>query len=319
MIGNIRKTGIMIMFLLAVLILPGKAYAADMNAQAGIVSVSGGWLNIRSGPSSASAKVGALDKGSYITLQSKNGSWWKVEYAKGKYGYCHADYIRTVSSYTAKVSVSSGSLNVRSGPGTNYGKLGSLSKGEVVIVLSSSGGWSRILYSGNKTGYVSGTYLSSGYEAISIHIPSLKQTDSRWADKTIGSSGKTFAQIGCATTAIAMIESHRRGNTVYPDDMAEELRYTPSGSVYWPSDYIAVTDSSGYLEQIYRLLRQGKAILFGARNLYGSQHWVVIRGFSGGQTLTASGFQINDPGTYSRTNLKQFLDSYPNFYKYFYY
>jgi len=147
----------------------------------------------------------------------------------------------------------------------------------------------------------------------------LKQTDSRWADKTIGSSGKTFAQIGCATTAIAMIESHRRGNTVYPDDMAEELRYTPSGSVYWPSDYIAVTDSSGYLEQIYRLLRQGKAILFGARNLYGSQHWVVIRGFSGGQTLTASGFQINDPGTYSRTNLKQFLDSYPNFYKYFYY
>ena len=143
--------------------------------------------------------------------------------------------------------------------------------------------------------------------------------DSRWAETLIGESGKNFAQIGCATTAIAMVESRRRGHTIYPNEMARELRYTPTGSVYWPQDYVAVTQASGYLEKIYDLLRQGKAVLFGARNQYGTQHWVVITGFSGGSSLTPSGFIIEDPGTYSRTNLKQFLDIYPTFYKYFFY
>ena len=49
-----------------------------------------------------------------------------------------------------------------------------------------------------------------------------------------------------------------------------------------------------------------------------AQHWVVITGFAGG-SLSASNFIINDPGTGSRTNLQQFLNAYPTFYKFFYY
>ena len=100
--------------------------------------------------------------------------------------------------------------------------------------------------------------------------------------------------------------------------MASQLRYTSSGSVYWPSYYKTVTGASGYLTRILDLLRQGKPVLLGATNRYGSQHWVVIRGFTGG-TVAPANFTIHDPGTYSRTNLQQFLDVYPNFYKYFYY
>ena len=305
--------------LLSLWVVPLMTEAADMSSQAGTVSVSGGWLNIRSAPSATSSKIGALQKGSYITLISKSGDWWKVEYEKGRFGYCHGDYIRQLSYDTAKVAISSGSLNVRSGAGTGHGKTGSLYKGDVVIKLSSSNGWSKVLYAGNKVGYVSAQYLSSGYEAVKHAVPSMKQTDARWADKTVASSGKTFAQIGCATTAIAMVESFRRGYTVYPDAMAEELRYTASGSVYWPTDYISVTDAAVSYDRIYMLLKQGKVVLFGARNQYGTQHWVVITGFKGGEHLTPAGFTIHDPGTYSRTDLKQFLDVYPNLYKYFYY
>lgn len=32
-----------------------------------------------------------------------------------------------------------------------------------------------------------------------------------------------------------MMESFRMGRTIYPDAMAKELTYTPSGSLYWPS------------------------------------------------------------------------------------
>lgn len=302
-------------FLLFLLAIP--AHAADSGSQAGKVTTSGSRLNIRSSPSTGASVVTSLNNGSYVTLVSKSGSWWKIEYAKGKYGYCHTGYITTVSGSAASVTASA--LNVRSGPASSHSVTGYLHQGETVIALSTSGGWSKVLYHGTKTGYVSAQYLSSYYSALALWVPNLKQTDSRWASVTIGESGKTIAQIGCATTAIAMVESHRRGYTIYPDAMAQQLTYTPSGSVYWPSHYTTVTSASNYLSGIYARLKQGKPILFGARNAAGSQHWVVITGFTGGTSLTAANFTIQDPGTYSRTNLQQFLDAYPTFYKYFFY
>lgn len=306
--------------LIAVLFaVPTKAEAATLDSKAGAVTTSASRLNVRSSASTSGTVVASLAKGSYVTLISKSGSWWRVEYANGKYGYCHGDYISTVTGTPATVSTQSSSLNVRSGAGTSYARVATLTKGETVIVLSTSGGWSRILYHGTKTGYVSAQYLSSAYGAVSLNVPNFKQTDSRWASTLIGSSGKTMAQIGCATTAVAMMESYRTGTTIYPDAMAQKLTYTASGSLYWPSHYTTVTNGTGYLSQIYNLLKQGKPVLLGARDANGKQHWVVVRGFTGGSTLTAAGFTIHDPGSNSRTNLQQFLDVYPIFYKYFYY
>lgn len=307
---------------LSILATPVQTYAATADAKAGIVSTSGGKLNVRNQASSSSAVVTTLNKGSYITLLSKSGSWWRVEYAKGQYGYCHSDYVTAVYGVPATIKMQSGSLNVRSGPGTSYAKTGGLSKGETVIAFSTVSGWSHILYHGTKTGYVSGQYLwgsTPGYPSISLNVPSFKQTDSRWANALIGQSGKTMAKIGCATTAIAMMESYRTGKTIYPDAMSKQLRYTASGSVYWPSHFVPVTSASGYLKGIYNQLKQGKPVLLGAKNSYGSQHWVVVTGYTGGSTLSAAGFTIRDPGSNSRVTMQQFLDVYPTFYKYFYY
>lgn len=319
-----RISSVLIAVILLGFLLPGvKVNAATATSKAGAVTTAVGNLNIRKSASTAAAVVGTLRKGSYITLLSKTGSWWQVEYGQGQYGYCHADYITIVQGTPATVATRSGSLNVRTGPGTGYTAVASLKKGETVLLLTTGGGWSRILYHGTKTGYVSAQYLSagqgsSGNGAVSLSVPSFKQTDSRWAHVMIGSSGKTMAQIGCATTAIAMMESYRTGQLIYPDAMAGNLRYTATGSVYWPSHYVTVTNSAGYLSAVYDQLKQGKPVLFGAKNSYGSQHWVVITGFTGG-SLNAANFTVNDPGSNSRTNLQQFLNAYPNFYKYFYY
>lgn len=302
---------------MGVLAMPMQADAAAADSRIGLIQTGGGRLNVRSSGSTGANVVKQLANGSYVTLISRSGSWWKVEYAKGVYGYCHADYIKTVSGGTATVATQTGSLNVRSGPATSYARTGSLWKGERVLVISTSGEWSRVLYHGVKTGYVSSRYLSNYYGAVSLSVPNLKQTDSRWAGLSVGQSGKTFAQIGCATTAVAMLESYRQGKTVYPHVLAQDLRYTPTGDLYWPADYTVVTEESGYLGKIYSLLKAGKPVLFGARNGYGSQHWVVITGFTGGTSLTASAFTVNDPGSWSRTTLQQFLSAYPTFYKYF--
>ena len=312
-----RLFAILLAVILAVSI-PMTARAANP-VQAGAVTVSYGTLNVRSSASTASSVVASLPKGGYVTLLERSGAWWRVQVGDGRYGYCHADYITPIASTAATVAVGWGTLNVRSGAGTHYARVASLNKGEAVAVLSTSDGWSRILYHGTKVGYVSAAYLSGTAAApsgISLSVPSFKQTDSRWSGVTIGSSGKTIGQIGCTTTGIAMMESYRSGTVITPDVMSRRLRYTASGNVYWPSDY-RVT-STYNLSQILSALQAGKPVLIGARNAYGSQHWVVITGYNGAG-LSAVNFQINDPGSNSRTNLQQFFNSYPSFYKYFTY
>lgn len=326
----IRKVNLFILFsllLASVFLMPTRAQAAATEPAAGVVSTQTDPLIVRSGASTASSVLTMLPKGGYVTLLSKSGSWWYVEYASGRYGYCHADYITAVDSTTATVATKTDPLNIRRGPGTSYGWIGSLPKGKHIVVLSTSNGWSRVLYDGTKTGYVSAQYLSTGssdvgtvsYPAISLKVPDYKQTDGRWANVTIGSSGQSIAKIGCATTAIAMMESYRQGKTIYPDAMSRQLRYTASGAVYWPSHFITVAPGSNYLQDIYAKLKAGKPVLIGATTVYGGQHWVVITGYTGGDTLTAAGFTINDPGSNNRLTLQQFLNAYPRLYKYFYY
>lgn len=300
------------------------ANATSENVKAGVVTLSSGWLNIRSSGNSSSQSIGKLQNGDYVTLISKSGAWWYIEYANGKFGYCSATYLREVSSQIKYVNVSSGSLNIRDGAGSSYDKIGSLQKNDSVLVLGKSGNWSKILFDGNRIGYVSTWYLSDKTNTtvsnnIKLNVPSYKQTDSRWANVTLGTSGKRMADIGCVTTGISMMESYRLGYTIYPDVMSKKLKYTSTGSVYWPSNYTAVTNKTDYLNNILKLLKSGKPVLFGAKNKQGGQHWVVIIGFLGGDTVNASKFIVNDPGSKDRTTLQDLLNTHPNFYKYFYY
>lgn len=312
---RILSTALVIMLVLS--IIPAGATAADSSSSAGVISVSWGSLNVRSSASTSGTILTSLTKGTYVTLLSKSGNWWRVEYAKGRYGYCSADYIAEVPSYNARTTAT---LNVRSGPGTNYSVVNWLSNGQQVVVLSSSGNWRKVLYNGTKVGYASGSYLTTGtaYSPVSLAVPRYRQTDPRWAYVEVGSSGRNIGSVGCATTALAMTESYRMGATITPSMMEARLKYTSGGSVYWPGNYSSNT-SKAYLQTLYNLLKAGKPAIIGFTNSYGSQHWVVVTGFTGGSSLSASAFTINDPGTYSRITLQELINSYPNFYKIMHY
>ena len=56
-------------------------------------------------------------------------------------------------------TVTGNTVNVRSGPGTDYSKVGSVAKGDTVKILGTEGNWYRISV-GNLTGYVSAEYVS---------------------------------------------------------------------------------------------------------------------------------------------------------------
>ena len=123
-------------------------------------------LNFRSGPSTSHSIIGSLQKGQQVEYISESGSWAKVKY-NGVTGYVHGDYltkststgISTSQGTTQYVNSTSG-LNVRSGAGTTYSKLGTLEYKEKVTVLSTSNGWAKINYNG-QTGYVSSSYLQT--------------------------------------------------------------------------------------------------------------------------------------------------------------
>ena len=122
-------------------------------------------LNVRKGPGTKYAKMGTLSKGAKVEVITKLPSgWYKIKY-KGTYGYVLGKYVKLNTPQqdekviaTGKTTVSS--LNVRSGPSSNYSKLGILTKGtKVEVVERYSNGWYKIKYKGSY-GYVSGAYVS---------------------------------------------------------------------------------------------------------------------------------------------------------------
>lgn len=277
-------------------------------------------LNVRSSPSSSATVRTTVSRNTYVSLISKSGSYWYVRYSDNGYGYCHADYLYQVSGAVRYVKTSSGELRVRNAPSTTSTIVSKLPSGTAVTVLSVTNNFAKIIYNGNKTGYVHRDYLNASkpafaYKSIKLQVPDYKQTDSRWSNVTLGSSGQSIGRIGCATTALAMTESYRTGTTIYPHNMAKKLSYTSGGAVYWPSNYNIITSSEGYLTKIYNALTEGKPVIVGAKKSDGGQHYVVVTGVNATPNLSASSFTINDPGSNTRTTLAQFLSSYPYFYK----
>ncbi|HBD06069.1 MAG TPA: hypothetical protein DCY93_01500 [Firmicutes bacterium] len=287
----------------------------------GKVSTNGSSLNVRKTASTSSTILAKLSNNSYVEIYNELSGFYKVKYNSTSFGYVSKNYC--IKASTNIKSVTASVLNVRSGKGTYYTKLAQLPKGYKVGVLSTDNGWSRIVYNGTKTGYVSSTYLSgtttTTYPSINLNITEYKQYDSKWAYKYLGESKVTFKSNGCATTGLAMLESYRLGRNINPYEYSKTQSYTSGGAIYWPTTkYNVVTSSTSYLTKIYNILKSRKPVMIGLKTSGGKQHYVVIKGYTGSNTLSSKNFIISDPGSSWKTNLSQILSDHPVFYKYIY-
>lgn len=129
-------------------------------------------LNMRSGYSTAYKILTTIPNGKQVTVLNKESNgWYKVQY-NGVTGYVSGLYLKvitttpttpptnnTTQSSTMTGTVNTSTLNVRSGAGTSYSKVGSLTMGTKVTVIELlSNGWAKITYNGS-IAYVSSTYL----------------------------------------------------------------------------------------------------------------------------------------------------------------
>ena len=103
----------------------------SMAADIGTVTSDTG-LNLRSEASTDAAVLATLDYGTQVDVLSTSGdgTWHKVTY-NGMTGYMSGDYLQ-VTEEQLYGQVMDGPLNIRSGPGTEYGTVGSLSTGAIV-------------------------------------------------------------------------------------------------------------------------------------------------------------------------------------------
>ena len=130
-------------------------------------------LNVRSGPSTSHGLIGTLKHNEKVEVISESNGWSKIKY-NGKEAYVSSDYLKDAGNSNTNTNpnpsekpnegttktkvVTATSLNVRSGPSTSHGLIGTLKHNEKVEVISESNGWSKIKYNG-KEAYVSSTYL----------------------------------------------------------------------------------------------------------------------------------------------------------------
>ncbi len=187
-------------------------------------------VNVRSGPGNSYSVLTVMKSGTTTSNLGTSGNWTKVT-VNGKTGYVYNKYLTsgsnapsTPTTSTSKtVYVTASALNVRSGAGTSYSVIGSLSKGKAASVVGTSGNWYKIKY-GSGYGYISASYTSAKAPSSST---------SNTPPTTSTSSGKTYY----STTAGLNVRS------------GPGTSYASKGTLSY-GQAVSVVDSSSYWYKI---------------------------------------------------------------------
>ncbi|MCB8980011.1 MAG: SH3 domain-containing protein [Ardenticatenaceae bacterium] len=150
-------------------------------------TVATGALNVRSGPSLAYSPVAVVNQGTVVSLigRNANSTWAKIRLANGTEGWVNADgaYITpnvAISSLpvldtptvTATALVSTGALNVRSGPGVSYSVITVASQGQTVMLLgrNANSSWVKIRLGNNTEGWANASLLTANVAISSLPL-----------------------------------------------------------------------------------------------------------------------------------------------------
>lgn len=192
----------------------------------GKLNTGGSSLNMRSGPGTGYSKVGSVPASATLTITGSENGWYKTSY-NGLTGYVSGDYVTVTettsgsttpstpetpatpespsetkpetpapsTSGTGKLNTGGSSLNMRSGPGTSYRKVGSIPATATLTITGKENGWYKTSYNG-VTGYVSGDYVTftAAVETPAEPAPSTPPTETKPetpAETTPGTSGDT--------------------------------------------------------------------------------------------------------------------------------
>ncbi|MGL6107139.1 C40 family peptidase [Romboutsia sp.] len=245
---NKKTTAAVCLSTLGIVVSPMISFA---NAKEGVVTT--GTLNVRSGPSTSYSVVTKVYKGDKIEILETSNGWHKIKLSNGKTGWSSGEYISTSSTggsttpSTGKTgTVTTGTLNVRSGASTSYSVVTKVYSGDKVEILESSNGWYKIKLSNGKTGWSSAQYISTSSTGGSTNpgTPSTGKTG------TV-TTGTLNVRSGASTSYSVVTK-------VYSGDKVEILESSngwykiklSNGKIGWASSqYISTSSTGGSTEE----------------------------------------------------------------------
>ena len=130
------KTSIRIVFLVTALALLSASYALASE----YVSVVKDDVNLRSGPTTSSEVLFKLPAGYPLKVISRKGKWLKVSDFEGDKGWIYSTLVNSTPHVIVKVK----ECNARKGHGTNYAKVGTLSREVILKKIGRKGDWIKV-------------------------------------------------------------------------------------------------------------------------------------------------------------------------------
>ena len=140
-------------------------------------------LNVRSGPGTSHNIVGTITGGSttrydILGKDAATAAWYQIQFSATVTGWVSATYVQTHGNLsgitvtwnpTPQLSLlasTTANLNVRSGPGTSHGVVGTITGGsttryDILGKDAATAAWYQIQFSATVTGWVSATYIQT--------------------------------------------------------------------------------------------------------------------------------------------------------------
>ncbi len=169
---------------------------ATRNSASKTVTITGKTVNVRTGAGTSFSKIGTTYKGKqfkYLSQKNDAGGkvWYRIQFTSDQAGWVTGSYSKlteetdtgsttatttitgktttttTKASNVKKVTITGNPVNVRSGAGYSFSKIGTTSRGKQFVYLStkkdSSGkNWYQIQFTSSKTGWVIASLASLG-------------------------------------------------------------------------------------------------------------------------------------------------------------
>lgn len=199
-------------------------------------------VNVRSGPGTSYQILTVMNKGTEGTSISSSNGWTKVT-VNGVTGYIASQFLSSSSNNSTAnsspdkiVYITASSLNVRTGAGTSYPVIGSLSKNKSVTVIGTYGNWYKIKY-GSSYGYISISYTSSTLPTSNTS-PTVNSTSQNTTKYCTASVLNVRAGSGTRHSIIGSLKKGTATTVVTSSNGWSKIKYR-SGYGYVNSSYLS--------------------------------------------------------------------------------
>lgn len=145
---------------------------------------SGGYVNLRSGPSTDASVVYRVPSGSTFHMQGNYGGWCYGHVNIGSqqlYGYMYETFLDSGATTAVVTTQNGGKVNVRSGPSSSYSSIGKLASGTQVNVLLKGNGW-YMISGGGYEGFMSTQYLSGTGSTLGTNTGTTTTSTTAWVN-----------------------------------------------------------------------------------------------------------------------------------------